>query len=160
MKAVTFARGPNLVQQERPERFDGAVEVVPDAPLFAASGGDQGAEFGLQQGLLPRLRAQDHDQSYGVFRELGGGGWARFAFRCALPGVALRHSGGIVLQDAAERRARQMQRSALVILASWAAVLRLYEKAYFSRIVRPAFRLSKFRIVFRTSEYVPRVSPR
>ena len=48
-----------------------------------------------------------------------------------------------------------------VILASrGAAVLRPCEKAYFSIIVRPAFRLSKFRIVFRTSEYVPRVSPR
>src|SRR5580704_11018927 len=31
---------------------------------------------------------------------------------------------------------------------------------YFSANLRPALRLSKFRMVFSTSEYVPRVSPR
>jgi hypothetical protein len=31
---------------------------------------------------------------------------------------------------------------------------------YFSSFIRPAFKLSKFKIVFRTKEYVPRVSPR
>jgi hypothetical protein len=31
---------------------------------------------------------------------------------------------------------------------------------YFSSTFRPTFKLSKFRIVFSTREYVPRVSPR
>jgi hypothetical protein len=31
---------------------------------------------------------------------------------------------------------------------------------YFSSLFRPAFKLSKFKIVFSTNEYVPRVSPR
>jgi hypothetical protein len=31
---------------------------------------------------------------------------------------------------------------------------------YFSSTFRPAFKLSKFRMVFSTKEYVPRVSPR
>ena len=160
MQAMMLARRPDFVQQERPKRFDGAVEIVRDAPLFAASGADQGAEFGLKQGLLPRFRAQDHDKGYGVFRELGGGGCSRFASRCAFLSFGLGHSGRIVLQDTA-REEQAVRASALVTLASrGAAVLRPCEKAYFSRIVLPAFRLSKFRIVFRTSEYVPRVSPR
>src|SRR5579863_5317196 len=36
----------------------------------------------------------------------------------------------------------------------------LSRRCYFSASLRPAFKLSKFRIVFSTSEYVPRVSPR
>ncbi len=102
MHAMMLARGPDFVQQQRPKRFDGAVEVVRDASFFAASRADQGAEFGLKQGLLPRLRAQEHDQRYGVFRELGGSGWAGFASRCAFLSFGLGHSGRIVLQDAAE----------------------------------------------------------
>lgn len=107
MQSMMLARRPDFVQQQRAKRFDGAVEVIRDAPLFAASGADQGAEFSLEQRFLPRFRAQDHDQGYGVFRELGRSSWARFAFRCAFLTFGLGHSGGIVLQDAAERRARQ-----------------------------------------------------
>ena len=107
MQAMMLARRPDFVEQEGAKRFDRAVEIVRDAPLFAASGADQGTEFSLKQRFLPRFRAQDHDQGYGVFRELSGSGWAGFASRCAFLSFGLGHSGGIVPQDAAERRARQ-----------------------------------------------------
>jgi hypothetical protein len=106
MEAMMFARSPDFVKQEGAGRFDGAMQIVSDAAFFAAGGGDQGADFGFEQGFLARLSAQHDNQGYGVFRELGGGGWARFAFRCAPQCFALRHGGGIVLQDRADRRAR------------------------------------------------------
>jgi hypothetical protein len=84
VEVMVFARGPDFVEQKGAGRVSGAMEVVSDAAFFAAGGSDEGAEFGFEQGFLARLRAQHYDQSYGVFRELGGHGCPRFAFRCAL----------------------------------------------------------------------------
>ena len=102
VKTMMFAGGPDFVEQEGAGDFEGAVQVVGEAAFFAAGGGDEGAEFCFEDEVLAFLGAEDDDQGYGVFGELGApaGGSPTSGLTCGgrfLP-FALRHCGGIVLQ--------------------------------------------------------------
>jgi hypothetical protein len=58
VKAMMFAGGPDFVEEEGTGDFEGAVQVVGEAAFFAAGGGDEGAEFGLEEWLLAFLGAE------------------------------------------------------------------------------------------------------
>ena len=64
---MIFARAPYFVEQEGVGWLNGAMQIILDAALFAASGSDQRAQLGFEQSLLAGLGAQDHDKRHGVF---------------------------------------------------------------------------------------------
>jgi hypothetical protein len=72
VEAMVFAGGPDFVQQEGTGDVEGAMQVVSEAALFAASGADEGAEFGFEERLLSFLGAENDAERYGVLGELSG----------------------------------------------------------------------------------------
>ena len=89
-----FAGGPDFVQQEGAGDLERAVQVVGEAAVLATGGGDERAELGFEEAFLAFFGAQDDDQGYGVFGELGGGAGTRLAPGCGFLCFALRHGGG------------------------------------------------------------------
>ncbi len=74
-----FAGGPDFVEEEGAGDFEGAVQIVGEAAFLAAGRGNEGAEFGFEEGFLALFRAEDDHQGYGVFGEFGSCGWTRSA---------------------------------------------------------------------------------
>jgi hypothetical protein len=94
VQAMVFAGGPDFVEQEGAGDFEGAVQVVGEAAVFAAGGGDERSKFGFEQRLLTFLGAEDDGQGYGVFGQLGGCTSSRLAPRWGSFCFALCHGRG------------------------------------------------------------------
>jgi hypothetical protein len=89
-----FAGGPDFVEQEGAGDFEGAMQVVGEAAFLTTGGGDEGAKFGFEKGFLAFFGAEDDDEGYGVFGELGGRAFSRLASPYGFLCFALRHGGG------------------------------------------------------------------
>src|SRR5689334_23398107 len=108
------------------------MKIVTEAAFFLSGRRDQCSQFRFQQDFLALSRAQDDDQRHSRFGQLSGlDDSASSAPRGCFAPFSLRHWAGIVLQPPP--------------MASTTA-------AYFSAVLRPASRLSKFITVFSTSE--------
>jgi len=79
---VSFAAGPDFVEQEGAGAVGGTVEVIGEAAVFFARGADEGAEFGFEEHFLAVAGTELHDERHGVFRELRGFRGPGFAAAC------------------------------------------------------------------------------
>jgi len=61
--------------------------------------------------LLARFGTEDHDEGYGILRELGACVRAQFAFCSGLYCFAFGHDGGIVLQEQERESTRRFRLS-------------------------------------------------
>jgi len=130
-----LAAFPNFMKKEGSHLIGTAVQVVLNAPFFLAGGSDESAQFRFKKHVLAFFGAQrDHQGqcSLGKFGDFGAVGLAAGSpFR-----GFLRFSFGHVGGDFTPIGRRRNGNSG----------------AYFSALMRPTFRLSKFRRVFNTSE--------
>jgi len=76
---MSFAAGPDFVEQEGCWAFGGAMQVVNQAAVFFAREANQGAKFGFEEHFLAVAWAQLHDERYRFSRELGVCGRPGFA---------------------------------------------------------------------------------
>jgi len=149
VEAMVFAGGPDFVEEEGAGDFEGAVQVVGEAAFFAAGGGDEAAELGFEDEVLAFLGAEDDDEGYGVFGELGCCAGTRLASRCGFLCFALRHGGGDCTPIG---RKEKRWRAAALCRAEAQRAAPVQRDGYFSASLRPASRLSKLRIVFSINE--------
>src|SRR6266403_1902475 len=71
MKAMMLAAGPYFMQQKGgPRRRGAAVQIVPQAAIFAARRGNQRAQLRLEQTVLPIFGSQNHDECHGLLGQL------------------------------------------------------------------------------------------
>lgn len=101
VRGVVFAAGPDFMEQVGAGVLEAAVQVVLQAPLFFASGSDEGTKLSFEKQLLALLGAQYDDQRYGFFGEFDRFCATQTATRTPSGGLAtfgLGHVGGIVLQ--------------------------------------------------------------
>src|ERR1700674_1003072 len=151
VKAMVFAGGPDFVEQEGAGDVEGAVQVVGKAAVFAARGGQERAEFSFEEAFLAFLGAENDDEGYGVFGELGARAGPRLASRCGLLCFALRHGGGDCTPLGRKEKAGRTRRQDCPASKRWRATALQIERSsragahYFSASLRPASRLSKLR---------------
>jgi len=96
MKAMMLAAGPYFMQQKGPRRRGAAVQIVPQAAIFAARRRNQRAQLGLEQTVLPIFGSQNHDECHSLFGQLARSRGVSFLTRGAgrnLLRLAFRHRG-------------------------------------------------------------------
>ena len=67
---VMFAGSPDFVKQKRIGDISAPVQIVRQATVFTARRPDQGAEFSLEQRVLPLSWTQHHHQRDRIFGQL------------------------------------------------------------------------------------------
>jgi hypothetical protein len=160
---VVLTTGPDFVQHERCGPIGRPVQIIGQAAVFFASGPDEGAEFGFEEHLLPIAWPQLDDQCHRVPCRLAlapaaGPPLAPTSARAARSSSYSRVPSCHSLRHSARDSTATASNSQSHSLGCAKRPNRRFR--YFSASFRPAFRLSKFMMVFSTSEYVPRVSPR
>ena len=137
---------PDFVKHKAARRVHGAMKVESDAALFFSGGANQGAQLSFEQDFLPFSRAQNDDQRNSIFRQFSAGRGFSPGLRSSRFSTfrfALGHGGGIVAQNAPDASHMTPAQGPISLRASYLAS---------AASLRPAFRLSKFKMVFSTIE--------